>query len=191
MSSIGDHSTTQSVSTQVAIERINVDKEIPTKGMTKPKPNVLLGRYIRRHRRALDLSVPDAARTAGVDITFWHKIEKGLYESPSPKVLAPIARVIGAPLADVYGLAGYVTTNDLPEFAPYLRSKYQLPPKALAELEIYFKHLRSHYGIPDDQPVYPPRERELGKPGPKPQARPTGGPWDDPEVAQDPAEAAS
>lgn len=188
---IGDYSTTPSASTRIANESINVGKERQEKGMTKARPNVLLGRFIRRHRRALDLSVPDAARTAGVDITFWHKIEKGLYESPSPKVLAPIARVIGAPLADVYGLAGYVTTNDLPEFAPYLRSKYQLPPKALAELEIYFKHLRSHYGIPDDQPVYPPRERENGKPAAKRKERPTGGPWDDPAVSGDSREASS
>lgn len=191
MSLTADDSTTQSAWTRVADRRINEAKEFKQKGMTKAKPNVLLGRFVRHHRRALNLSVPEAAFAAGVDASFWHKLELGTYASPSPKVLAPIARVIGAPLSDLYGLAGYVTSNELPSFAPYLRSKYQLPAKALAELEVYFKHLRSYYGIPDDQPVYPPREREPAKPGPKPKQTPVGGPWDDPSVNGQAAEASS
>jgi transcriptional regulator with XRE-family HTH domain len=153
--------------------------------MTKAKPNLLLGRFIRRHRKAADLTVPEAAEAAGIDASFWRKIEHGLYESPSPKVLAPIAEVTKAPLADLYGLAGFVASDELPSFAPYLRSKYQLPPKAMAELEKYFEHLRNHYGIPKDQPVFPPRERELGKPGRKPQPEPSGGPWDDESIQRD------
>jgi hypothetical protein len=137
------------------------------------------------------LSVPQAAEAAGIDASFWRKIEHGLYESPSPKVLAPIAEVIQAPLADLYGLAGYVTSDKLPSFTPYLRSKYQLPPKALAELELYFKHLRDHYGIPADRPVFPPKERERAKPGPKPKDPPAGGPWEDKALQRDLPGAAS
>jgi hypothetical protein len=98
-------------------------------------------------------------------------------------MLAPIARVISAPLADIYSLAGYEVVDELPTLTPYLRSKYQLPPKALAELQRYFDHLRSYYGIPDGEPVFPRKPRTAGKPGPKPQPRPKGGPWDDPTVA--------
>jgi hypothetical protein len=131
------------------------------------------------------MSVPAAADAAGVDASFWRKLEHGVYESPSPKMLAPIARVIAAPLADMYALAGYAVPEQLPTLTPYLRSKYQLPPKALAELQRYFDYLRQYYGIPEDQPVFPRRERSARKPGPKPQPRPAGGPWDDPTLATD------
>jgi transcriptional regulator with XRE-family HTH domain len=153
--------------------------------MTKAKPNLLLGRFVQRHRKAAELNVPEAAEAAGVDASFWRKLEHGLYESPSPKMLAPIARVIEAPLADLYGLAGYETTTELPSFAPYLRSKYKLTPKALAELERYFDHLRNHYGIPKSEPVFPSKQRAVGKPGPKPKAQPKGGAWDDDTLEQD------
>ena len=59
---------------------------------------------------------------------------------------------------DLYGLAGYESPERLPSFRPYLRAKYELPPEAVADLERYFELLRNYYGIPKDQPVYPPKK---------------------------------
>jgi transcriptional regulator with XRE-family HTH domain len=185
MSLIGDYYTTQLPWTHVAHERTIGIKERREKGMSKRRPNKPLGAFIAQHRRAAGITVLEAADAAAVDPSFWRKLEHGVYESPSPKMLAPIARVIDAPLADVYALAGYAVADQLPTLTPYLRSKYQLPPKALAELQRYFDYLRHYYGVPDNQPVYPRQKRAPGKPGPKPQARPSGGPWDDPTVAVD------
>jgi transcriptional regulator with XRE-family HTH domain len=182
MSLIGDYSTTQMAWTHVALKRKILSKEQRTRRMKK-RANKLLGDYIATHRRAIALSVSDAAEAAGVDASFWRKLENGVYESPSPKMLAPIARVVAAPLADVYALAGYETAAELPTLTPYLRNKYQLPPKALAELQRYFDHLRNHYGIPADKPVFPRKPRPIGTPGRKPEPRPTGGPWDDPTIS--------
>lgn len=182
MSLIGDYSTTQIAWTHVASKRKMVCKEQRARGM-KRRANKLLGDYIATNRRAAGLGVSDAAEAAGVDASFWRKLENGIYESPSPKMLAPIARVVAAPLADIYALAGYETTTELPTLTSYLRNKYQLPPKALAELQRYFDHLRNHYGIPADKPVFPRKPRPSGTPGPKPQPRPTGGPWDDPTIS--------
>jgi transcriptional regulator with XRE-family HTH domain len=179
---IGDNSTTQIAWTHVAFKRKMVCKEQRQKGM-KRRANRPLGEYIAKHRRQARLSLTDAAESAGVDASFWRKLEHGVYESPSPKMLAPIARVIAAPLADLYAMAGYEVAEELPTLTPYLRSKYQLPPKALAELQRYFDHLRNHYGIPADKPVFPRQERPLVKPGPKSQPRPSGGPWDDPTIS--------
>ncbi len=190
MSLIGDYSTTQIAWTHVAPKRKIWSKEQQTRGMNK-RANKLLGEYIARHRRAAGLSVSDAAEAAGVDASFWRKLENGVYESPSPKMLAPIARVVAAQLADIYILAGYETTTELPTLTPYLRNKYQLPPKALAELQRYFDHLRNHYGIPADKPVFPRKQSPSGTPGPKPQPRPKGGPWDDPTVSGDRSGGAS
>jgi cytochrome c553 len=41
----------------------------------------------------------------------------------------------------------------------YHRQDEQLSPEALRDLEAYFAQLRAYYGIPDDQPVFPPRPR--------------------------------
>jgi hypothetical protein len=41
----------------------------------------------------------------------------------------------------------------------YHRQNEQLSPEALRDLEAYFAQLRAYYGIPDDQPVFPPRPR--------------------------------
>lgn len=38
----------------------------------------------------------------------------------------------------------------------YLRSKPELPPEAITDLEEYFTHLRNYYDIPDSHPVFPP-----------------------------------
>jgi transcriptional regulator with XRE-family HTH domain len=191
MSSTIANSTTQSMWTHVASKRRILVKEYRQEGMTKAKPNLLLGRFVQHHRKAAELTVPEAAEAAGVNASFWRKLEHGQYESPSPKMLAPIARVIDAPLADIYGLAGYETTTDLPSFTPYLRSKYNLTPKALAELERYFEHLRSHYGIPADQPVFPPSKRAAGKPGRRPGAQPQDPAWKDESLTRDLPGAAS
>ena len=62
-----------------------------------------------------------------------------------------------------------------PATAIYLRAGEQLEAEDLRDLEDYFAHLRSFYGIPEDEPVFPPRprsRREQPKPERKP--RPTG-----------------
>lgn len=56
-------------------------------------------------------------------------------------------------------MVGYEIPERLPSFSPYLRTKYDLPPEAVAELERYFDMLRSYYGIPEDALVFPPKPK--------------------------------
>ena len=91
-------------------------------------------------------------------MSYWSKLEAGQYEAPSPKHLKVIAKTLGVHIGDLYGLAGYDIPERLPTFKPYLRAKYQLPPEAVADLERYFELLRNHFGIPKDQPVFPPKQ---------------------------------
>ncbi len=130
--------------------------------MTTDTRNQTLARYIKTRRLSRQLDVRTAAEQAGIDATYWWKLEAGQYESPSPKYLQRIAEVLDAPLNDLYALAGYKLPNgDLPSFTPYLRSRYHdLPPEAVADLERYFDLLRNYYDIPADQPVFPPKPRE-------------------------------
>lgn len=44
----------------------------------------------------------------------------------------------------------------------YLRpGQRDLPPEAIRDLEQYLEMLRSYYGIPADQPVFPPRPKAV------------------------------
>lgn len=140
--------------------------------MTTDTRNQTLARYIRTRRLSRELDVRTAAEQAGIDATYWWKLEAGQYESPSPKYLQRIADALGAPLTDLYALAGYeIPGSELPSFTPYLRSRYDdLPPEAVADLERYFELLRNYYDIPADQPVFPPKPREKN---PRPNAAPS------------------
>jgi transcriptional regulator with XRE-family HTH domain len=124
--------------------------------MASEKKNQSLGEFVRGRRHSLKLSLADAAQVSGFHLSYWSYLEAGKYNTPSPKHLQVIARVLGVPFEDLYGLAGYDSPTRLPAFTPYLRAKYELPPEAIADLEKYFAQLRAYYGIPDDQPVFPP-----------------------------------
>jgi transcriptional regulator with XRE-family HTH domain len=115
-----------------------------------------LGEFVRARRLARGMSLSDAAAASGLHHSYWSKLENGQYQTPSPRHLMTIATVLAVSVEDVYGLAGYDMPKRLPSFKPYLRAKYDLPPEAIADLERYFELLRNYYGIPKDQPVFPP-----------------------------------
>lgn len=139
------------------------------KKTTKIK-NAPLGEFIKTRRRSRNLTKADACRMSGLDYSYWHKLEAGIYELPSPKALDRVAKVIDVKPADLYAVAGYRIGGELPGLGPYLRAKYQLAPEAVAQLESFFSFLRHQYGIPPGQTVFPkkpesdtPRQRR-GKP---------------------------
>jgi transcriptional regulator with XRE-family HTH domain len=107
----------------------------------------------------LGLSRAGAAEASDLDSSYWAKLENGHYTKPAPPHLSAIADVLDVPIADLYTLAGYEIPDGLPGFHPYMRAKYDLPPEAVAQLEGYFDYLRNYYGVPKDQPVYPPKPK--------------------------------
>lgn len=143
--------------------------------MNKGEETRTLGEYVRSRRLAKGFTLQDAENASGVDGSYWSKLELGEYQSPNPRYLGAIARALEIQAEDLYGLAGYDIPERLPEFAPYLRSKYALPPEAIADLEKYYAQLRSYYGIPEDQPVFPPIPKEdRAKRPPKSRRKATG-----------------
>jgi transcriptional regulator with XRE-family HTH domain len=121
--------------------------------------NAPLGEFIKSRRESQNITKADACRQSRLDYSYWVKLEAGVYQMPSPKALDLVADVISCKPADLYVLAGYKIGGELPGFGPYLRSKYHLPPEAIDQLESYFSFLRHQYGIPWDQPVFPPKPR--------------------------------
>ena len=127
--------------------------------MPTDKKNVSLGDYIRTRRESLGLTIAEAEERSDLDSTYWRKLEAGQYEAPSPKALHAIARTLKSPIEDLYGLCGYDIPKRLPSLSPYLRTKFDLPPEAVADLERYFSFLRAYYDIPVDKPVFPPKPK--------------------------------
>jgi transcriptional regulator with XRE-family HTH domain len=129
------------------------------------KKNAPLGEFIKTRRESRNITKADACRQSGLDYSYWSKLEGGVYQMPSPKALDLVAKVIGCKPSDLYVLAGYKIGGDLPGFGAYLRSTSPyLPPEAIDQLEGYFSFLRAQYGIDDDQPVFPPKDRSEATP---------------------------
>lgn len=142
------------------IETMNT-KDNATRTMSNTRTPSLRA-FVRTRRKQLDLSAYAAAERAGLHRSYWSKLEGGEYAAPSPKTLAGIASALDVPIEHLYEIVGYETTpQSLPSLRPYLRARYHLPHKAVAELERYFDLLRSYYDIPAEQSVFPP------KPGPE------------------------
>jgi transcriptional regulator with XRE-family HTH domain len=93
--------------------------------------------------------------------SYWSRVETGERQTPSPRHLKAMAQVLKVPAEDLYALAGYDIPERLPSFRPYLRATTYLPPEAIDDLERYYDMVRAYYGIPKDQPVFPPRREAL------------------------------
>lgn len=125
--------------------------------MSKSDTNQALAAFVRSRRESLGVTKVELARRSGLHASYWRYLEAGRFAHPSPKQLKKMATALDVPVEDLYGMVGYELPERLPSFRPYLRAKYSLPNEAVAELEHYFEMLRSYWGIPDDQPVFPPK----------------------------------
>lgn len=112
-----------------------------------PQQAKILGDYLRSHRQAAGLSIGQLSRAVGIDRAQITRLEQGTVASPKADLLARIAECIQVSVADLYGLAGYSTANDLPSFVPYLRAKYaDLPAAAVDQMERYFRQVARKHG---------------------------------------------
>jgi transcriptional regulator with XRE-family HTH domain len=115
--------------------------------------NYELGDYIKRHRMAAGLTMEQLAERAGVFRSSIHRWETGK-RTPGAADLARLARALGVDFEDLFTLAGFVTPQELPTLAPYLRTKYGLSDEAaLAEAEQFFARLEAEKGDAGAEPV--------------------------------------
>jgi transcriptional regulator with XRE-family HTH domain len=88
------------------------------------------------------------ARAARVDSTWLSRVEHGVYVNPDPKNLHRLANALEVETMDLFQAADY--SDGLPGFAPYLRSKYELPPEAIEQLTAHFELLTEKYAMEEE-----------------------------------------
>ncbi|WP_100464758.1 helix-turn-helix domain-containing protein [Mycobacteroides abscessus] len=102
---------------------------------------------LRQRREALGLSANKVARLAGIYPSTYWRIEAGQVPKPDTDSLLAIAAALDISAADLFAASGWLRDSELPGLRPYLRTKYHLPPEALAKLEASVKVIAGEYGI--------------------------------------------
>ena len=74
---------------------------------------VELGKELRKTREGKGASLESVAGPARISAAYLHKLEHGVVGSPSPRVLARIAAVLGTSYLRLLELAGYLDEEQL------------------------------------------------------------------------------
>jgi transcriptional regulator with XRE-family HTH domain len=96
------------------------------------------------------MSVRGLAAAAKVDSTWLSRVEHGIYVNPDPKSLHRLAQVLDVETMELFEAADY--SEGLPGFAPYLRSKFDLPAEAIDQLSAHFELLAEKYDVAEEHP---------------------------------------
>ena len=100
------------------------------------------GELVRDARERHVLSIAKLAAKANVDPRWLSRFEQGIYRNPDPRLMHRLAEALDLEPMTLLTAADYA---DLPSFAPYLRSKYDMPPEAIDQLQAHLRLLEEHY----------------------------------------------
>lgn len=112
-----------------------------------------LGDHLQNARKLKGLSARQLAEITDIADSSIVRIELGMVAEPRPDKLKRIAVALELSPADVFERAGYATATDLPAMQPYLRTKYNLPDEAMAEIQRSATRIAKKYGISLDGPA--------------------------------------
>lgn len=104
-----------------------------------------LGQLIRQARERAGLSLRNLEAITGVPRATLHRLERGQANDPSTDTLLRLADALELNSDDLFILIGHQPSADLPSLTPYLRSKYRLPPAALAEASQALREILEKY----------------------------------------------
>ena len=95
--------------------------------MTKTEATPL-GDHIYQKREERGLSTLKLAQQIGIHHSVLARIQLGEIRKPRQEVLAKIAKALDLSPVDLYALAGYETSNELPDIRGFLGVKYRALP---------------------------------------------------------------
>jgi transcriptional regulator with XRE-family HTH domain len=114
-----------------------------------------LTKVLRERRESLGLSANEVGRRVGMSATTYWRIEDGQIASPKAETLQAIGEVLGISAGDLFASAGWISNKELPTLRPYLRTKYDLPPEGMGEIEAQFDEIVRKHGISFDAATGP------------------------------------
>jgi transcriptional regulator with XRE-family HTH domain len=107
-----------------------------------------LGKELSTARETKGVSLEAVAQPAEISAAYLHKLERGTVNSPSPRVLARIARALEVPYLRLMELAGYLAETQLAEArmresspAPHPLAHQQLTPEEWRAVGAFIKSL--------------------------------------------------
>lgn len=108
------------------------------------KQSRTFGSVLRDLREDRRLSVRSLATAAGLNASSVSRLENDEM-GPSDDTVRRLAKVLKTSYRELSTLAG----GNLPNFAPYLRAKFDLSHEAIAELEGHFAAVTKQHAKPD------------------------------------------
>lgn len=108
-----------------------------------------LGKYLKRLREEQSLSIRRVAKQCGIAPSYLAKVEDGdTFKTIGVHTLVKLSKFYGIPACAILQEAGFIKNHndDLPALAPYLRSKYQLSPQAIRDMEMAKEIVDKKYG---------------------------------------------
>ena len=121
--------------------------------MKVAKKPTRLGETIYRAREAKGITTPRFAEMVGTNQSTMHRIQVGDIEQPRPQLLADIAEALDLNASDLFALAGYVPSTEMPNLKGWLNVKHRgLPDDAVEALQGHLEYLvNKHSNDANDQ----------------------------------------
>ncbi len=110
-----------------------------------------LGRLIHQARLRKGWSLVTTMEHTGIDSSWLHRLERGLYADPAPDRLALLAETLGIDPIEIDRTSRDHLAASLPEVRTYFRSKEKLSAEALDEVEVALAEIRQRYNKPDPE----------------------------------------
>jgi transcriptional regulator with XRE-family HTH domain len=106
-----------------------------------------VGNLIREDREQAGLNLNQYAAAVGVSRTYVSRLERGIYDNPSPDVLVRIAKARPISLADLFVGSGYTVPDELPSIVSCVRTQHpDWPEAAFDEIAAFYDYLEHRYG---------------------------------------------
>jgi transcriptional regulator with XRE-family HTH domain len=101
-----------------------------------------LGRLFKQARRSKKLSLRALDELSGVTYRWLARLEHGQMKAPPPSKLTKVADVLDIPPERIDRITRGQVSRDLPPIRTYFRTKYQLTPQEIRQIEELFDQIR-------------------------------------------------
>jgi len=111
----------------------------------KGQASETLGQWLRAARERAGFGTYHLSKISGVSRSAIVRLEADEVDEPLPDHLVKLTDALELNATDAFLKAGLPIPTELPSLEPYLRTKYDLPPEALAEARKSLEQILEKY----------------------------------------------